>query len=522
MATDYFEEILEYLDENDKNTLYSCLLVNRFLCKVSVKFLWRNIWNFKLQSEAQRQIIRTLLTCLPNESKKLLHKEETIIIPISETSKPPLFDYVSFFKAFSIDDFIIMIEFFIQKSTKSTKSTKSAKSTKSTKSGSSKNPNHLIRLNKSRNLLIEEILKMFISRTSLKILNYTMNKRKIMKIPYDIMLTEFPGARDCLKNLIELRCINEVRPEVFYQLSQVCHNIETIKIFGSLSHDNGMKKLIILQDNLKCLEVKKLHSSELNGILCSLNNKQLNTITKLHLKGINNLSSISFIIKFTNLQEFTLINYYDYNKVKLEELNYVIFSKLRYFAIRYNIKSEALLKFLENNGENLEEFKHYSFRTSINKSINLAVAKFCLNLKSLYARFEETNTVISILNSCQQLERICVYCVYWEGIDRIEELTEVGVYCDTFRIEALEIIKIIAKYSPKKFHELKLHGINLLPKELETIFMIWEDRIPCKTLTLIIKSDVVKKEENMKVIEKYKKFVDVKYEKYEKYKEMEM
>lgn len=67
---------------------------------------------------------------------------------------------------------------------------------------------------------------MVISRTTLKKLNYTMmndyDKKNSMKIPNNIMLTDFPGARDCLKNLIELRCTNEVRPEVFYHLSQVC------------------------------------------------------------------------------------------------------------------------------------------------------------------------------------------------------------------------------------------------------------------------------------------------------------
>lgn len=109
-----------------------------------------------------------------------------------------------------------------------------------------------------------------------------------------------------------------------------------------------MKKLIILQDNLKCLEINQLHSSALKGILHSLINKQLNTITKLHLKKISNLSSLSFIIKFTNLQEFALSDDHDSKKDECEELKYVYFPKLRYFAIRYNIKSETLLKFLEN------------------------------------------------------------------------------------------------------------------------------------------------------------------------------
>jgi len=77
--TDCIIEILKYLEE-DNNTLRSCLLVNRLLCKNSVQILWRNVQNYG-----------TLIACLPNESKEILNKNR-IIIP-TPSSKPPLFNY---------------------------------------------------------------------------------------------------------------------------------------------------------------------------------------------------------------------------------------------------------------------------------------------------------------------------------------------------------------------------------------------------------------------------------------------
>src|SRR6266542_1467556 len=111
LLTDCIEEIFEFL-ENDKVTLHSCLLVNHLLCEISVRILWKNIWNFKLQPDTLLKILNTLVTCLPNESEGLLHKNGIFIS--TPTSKPPLFDYVSFCKSLSINDINKMIRSFLK------------------------------------------------------------------------------------------------------------------------------------------------------------------------------------------------------------------------------------------------------------------------------------------------------------------------------------------------------------------------------------------------------------------------
>src|ERR1044072_492910 len=89
LPADCLNEIFEYLE--DKVISHSCLLVDRLWCEVSVRILWKSIWNYT-----------TLITCLPNESKEILHKNEILIS--TQTSNPPLFDYITFVKSISTNE----------------------------------------------------------------------------------------------------------------------------------------------------------------------------------------------------------------------------------------------------------------------------------------------------------------------------------------------------------------------------------------------------------------------------------
>src|SRR2546421_225185 len=104
LPADCLNEVFENL-EDDKVTLHSCLLVNRLWCEVSVRILWRNIWNYSCRSD---NILDTLIFCLPNESKELLRKNE---IFISTPSKPLLFNYAAFCKVLSINGVNGMVQF---------------------------------------------------------------------------------------------------------------------------------------------------------------------------------------------------------------------------------------------------------------------------------------------------------------------------------------------------------------------------------------------------------------------------
>ncbi len=129
---------------------------------------------------------------------------------------------------------------------------------------------------------------------------------------------------------------------------------------------------------------------------------------------------------------------------------------------------------------------------------NLAIAKFSPNLKFLYTKYknDEVETLKLILNGCQQLESI-------------------GVWCDNYyQLNECELLEVVTKYSPKKFHELKIFFPNhleseIFPKELEPVFINWSNRIPQKSLSLIVIYcriiGLKIKKESMEVIEKFQK-----------------
>src|ERR1051325_4210937 len=224
LPADCLNEIFECLEE-DRVTLRSCLLVSRLWCEVSVRILWRSIRNYS-----------TLIACLPNESKEILYKGG-INTSIS-TSRPPMFNYATFCKVLSI----YLVDYNIRQLIKSKPPT----------SSQSFNA-HIVTQEEVLNdihIVTREVLKLLMSQTSLRELIFLSYPP--LNVPN---LTSFPGAKDCLKNLSELHCESDIYPEFFYQLSQICHNLQLLSITFDNVISNGLADLISVQKNLKRLEI---------------------------------------------------------------------------------------------------------------------------------------------------------------------------------------------------------------------------------------------------------------------------
>src|ERR1044071_9703592 len=103
---------------------------------------------------------------------------------------------------------------------------------------------------------------MLMNQTSLKKLIYSS---KILNNPYQCLkmipkFTQFPGAKDSLIRLskLKLHCKLGVYSEFFYQLSQICHNIQSISIEYANTIPNGLNGLISSQNRLKSLSLINL------------------------------------------------------------------------------------------------------------------------------------------------------------------------------------------------------------------------------------------------------------------------
>ncbi|CAB5323363.1 unnamed protein product [Rhizophagus irregularis] len=302
LPADCLNEIFEHL-ENEKFTLQSCMLVNRYWCGVSVRIFWRNVRNYNTSN------FSTLIACLPITSKEILYNNGIVIS--TPTLKTPAFNYASFCKVLSVNRVYYKIE-----------------------------------------KLLEN--QQNISPQSLK--NYTP---VVAQEIFQMFMKEISSLRNCLKNLTELCCSSDISTEIFYQLSQTCYNIQSLTIGFERTITDGIADLISVQRNLKSFDMMLCHGlrvdEQTNIIFSSLMSKIPNTLIKLNVYGRNNYFSLPFIANLSNLQKLKLsfdnIKYF----VNFEKLQYTIFPQLQVLKIPEKYPINLLIKFLENNGKNLKE-----------------------------------------------------------------------------------------------------------------------------------------------------------------------
>src|SRR5436190_19777783 len=92
-------DIIKYL-RNDFNTLYSLVLVNRFLCRLTIPLLWENPFSIKYQEDSSH-FIDTYFLFL-NENDKNEVKENLKSYKFDSKLQQPLFIYPSLIKTLNI------------------------------------------------------------------------------------------------------------------------------------------------------------------------------------------------------------------------------------------------------------------------------------------------------------------------------------------------------------------------------------------------------------------------------------
>jgi hypothetical protein len=99
--------LLIFNELTDKESLNSCLLVNKEWCNIVVPILWKK---HSLNGKSQKKhlkLLNTILSCLPSSSKQLL-SDNNIKLPSTILLKSSLFNYISFCKFPIIDSIVKM------------------------------------------------------------------------------------------------------------------------------------------------------------------------------------------------------------------------------------------------------------------------------------------------------------------------------------------------------------------------------------------------------------------------------
>jgi hypothetical protein len=128
---------------------------------------------------------------------------------------------------------------------------------------------------------MQEICKMFMNQSSsLK----GLIMFKAIYIPYSFC----SEIKDCLKNLSKLHCNSIISPDIFYQLSHLCHNTSLLDIVIQQNIlNNGLVDLIKIQKNLKYFIISQYDFTE--GLFPLLITKLPNTLNKLNIREYNRI-----------------------------------------------------------------------------------------------------------------------------------------------------------------------------------------------------------------------------------------
>ncbi|CAB4381607.1 unnamed protein product [Rhizophagus irregularis] len=301
-------------------------------------------------------------------------------------------------------------------------------------------------------------------------------------------------AKIHLSNLVKLRCDSDICPKF------ISHNLQSLTINFRNLFSKWIRDLISSQNNLKILKIANLQyisNYEYKEIILSLTKHSL-TLTRLTLKNCK--ITKQFIAMFKNLQELNL----DQNDT-FYQLQNAYFSQLKILKIvYYNSYSskdsiKILFKFLEINGNNLTVL--YIYNNYYEQSLNLALAKYCPNLKILYTYIRDEETLKLILNNCQYLE-VIEFC--YDGREWLDSKI---------------FFKVLANYSQKYFYGLILDFYSRLPieelyQDLKEFFINWQGRTSQRSLSLIFvisetyyitKSAKINMKDIKLLIDKYKK-----------------
>src|ERR1044072_4117148 len=104
---DVFYSIFEE-SQDDKSTLYSCLLVDKTWCEMVVPVLWKDPWK-SLNERKMKLLLNVIISHLPTESRNNLSQRVNFL---TSSYDKPFFDYISFCKHLNLSEIEKMLEKF--------------------------------------------------------------------------------------------------------------------------------------------------------------------------------------------------------------------------------------------------------------------------------------------------------------------------------------------------------------------------------------------------------------------------
>ncbi|GBC10709.1 hypothetical protein RclHR1_09840005 [Rhizophagus clarus] len=407
--------------QDDKKTLYSCLLVNKIWCEVTVPILWKNPWKNPwkyISHEKERSHLNIIISHLSNETRNNLRNKGIDLIAIQQK---PLFNYISFCKYLNLSCFDRIISII----------------------------NNFDKIKIS--IISNEILKLFINKNSRLTFLYIPRQCN-----YQIHL--IPGVEQCFSELKFLQFDANIEQHILKGLVKISKSIKKLE-FDNLQTNNNSGLLVKLIEAQKDLnEVRFICYTNTSGeSFCKTLEESLikhaNTVKHLQIDWVPITNVLSHLINLISL-EMNSPHYTNWNHLENVFLPGLTILKAQ------KIPSENLSSLIENTRDQLSEISIRYEGLHNNKSLIQAIYRNCPNLKYLKLFFE----IINI----SELKNLLINCQYLNGLVIITDILENKFDWDN-------LFDILAKLSPKSLYKFKFYFMRTLHLDsLKLFFDNWK------------------------------------------------
>ncbi|PKY42644.1 hypothetical protein RhiirA4_456477 [Rhizophagus irregularis] len=412
-----FEEL-----QDDDNSLYSCLLVNKTWCETTVPILWKDPWK-RLKNGKERSLLNVIISHLSKESRNNLGQHFDFLI---ESYQNSLFNYISFCRHLNLNEIqrIIDVELVQEKS--------------------------------SISIIRNEIINLFINGNA----NY-----KTLYIPQqlDCQIRLIPGTESCFSEIEFLSCHTNINNNILFGLIETCKSIKQLELIIE-GNDNNYEivKLIESAGNLfkisfinKCLYVNESFCKILENSLI----RHANTIENFKISTKPLVTKV--LSSFANLKRLELDN--SYENLPWNCLNYSSLPCLQFLYAK-GVPICALTSLIASTSGQLIEIKidHIPHEEIDNKRIIQAIYQKCPNLRYLKLMLRNRNIL--------ELKNLLVNCRNLSGLFIISNMV------DTFGWDNL--FEILTETSPTSLFRFKF-SFCYKPIKLEFLkffFDNWKDR----------------------------------------------
>ncbi|CAG8662484.1 8970_t:CDS:1, partial [Acaulospora morrowiae] len=437
MELSFPHEIYEQIFKNfnKRGDIFSSLLVNRKWCRLAVPLLWRSPFSKEFHYAANtHKIIRTYLSCLDEEARKLLSEDG---IDMSNSPSGTLFDYVEFLQQLDISELKRNIN----------------------KCHTNFKRIHDDAITYKLQLMYTELCKLFMKKCKSIYALYEVYDDQgwfVDPIPirsFSIPLPSLPGADRCLKYLKRFDSAENSKNGIVYrELSQMCNEIVALSVkIGSYNEGITLPELVASQKHLKSFHLSSFNSSN----ICVWFNddcfgptfrslaSQKNTLTEVLISGITfrdiDLSCLDTLGECKELRSFGLLRCEALSERHLEVLSnsFQNLESFTFIAGQEIIPARGITGFLKTANANM---KKISFDVVVPGAIKV-ITDHCENVESLSVCTRQPEEIFMIFQNCRHL-KLLLYDL------------EIGFISD-------ELLTKLSEYVPKSLKTLSFY-VNLV------------------------------------------------------------